>query len=308
MTGNKFKLVKPSTRTFKGRKLFQIEALKDFANVCTGDLGGYVQHESNLSQRGSCWIYNDGIAMDTSRVTNSASIHGQAVVKDSALLSEFCTVQGNAVISGRGDIAGHADISENGTVSGDGAVRGFGRVEGHGSIYYLGRVEGNGCVTDHATVGGRTIISGSSSVRGSAEAMGFGEVTDNVIIDGDASLYGTYNLQDNVRITGTTVFPDTDNCINIKGNVVVDSIGIPVGMTITKTPLRIFGMGEYDIVVFDNHLQVGCIAKTFAEWEDTCTKDSKRYTSEDHEYHNSYSAVIGSIVQKHLSSIVQTTN
>lgn len=40
-------------------RLFRIRATKDFEDVKIGDFGGFVQNESNLSQEGDCWIYDE---------------------------------------------------------------------------------------------------------------------------------------------------------------------------------------------------------------------------------------------------------
>lgn len=42
----------------EGHTLYRIRALKDFAGVRAGELGGYVEQEHNLSQYGNCWICN----------------------------------------------------------------------------------------------------------------------------------------------------------------------------------------------------------------------------------------------------------
>lgn len=42
-----------------GTALHRIKALKDFGNVKTGELGGYVESERNLSQEGNCWVYGN---------------------------------------------------------------------------------------------------------------------------------------------------------------------------------------------------------------------------------------------------------
>lgn len=39
------------TRKVGDRTLYQIRALKDFGEVKAGDLGGYIEKESNLSQK-----------------------------------------------------------------------------------------------------------------------------------------------------------------------------------------------------------------------------------------------------------------
>lgn len=42
------------TIEFGGATLYRIEALRDFCNVRTGDKGGFIQSELNLSQEGDC--------------------------------------------------------------------------------------------------------------------------------------------------------------------------------------------------------------------------------------------------------------
>jgi hypothetical protein len=41
---------------YKGKKLYQIQSLKNFSDVAVGELGGYIESEKNLSQEGDCWI------------------------------------------------------------------------------------------------------------------------------------------------------------------------------------------------------------------------------------------------------------
>ena len=48
--------------------LHRIRALKDFGNVKAGDLGGWVEHEGNLSQDGDCWIYYPAIVCGTAKL------------------------------------------------------------------------------------------------------------------------------------------------------------------------------------------------------------------------------------------------
>lgn len=47
------------TITVEGRTLHRIKALKSFSNVEEGELGGYVEKEDNLDQRGDAWVYGD---------------------------------------------------------------------------------------------------------------------------------------------------------------------------------------------------------------------------------------------------------
>ena len=55
--------------------LHRIKAAKDFHNVKKGELGGYVENESNLSHDGSAWVYEDA------GVYGNARVYGEAGVK-----------------------------------------------------------------------------------------------------------------------------------------------------------------------------------------------------------------------------------
>ena len=37
--------------------LRRIKALRSFGDVKEGDLGGWIEKESNLSHEGNCWVY-----------------------------------------------------------------------------------------------------------------------------------------------------------------------------------------------------------------------------------------------------------
>lgn len=78
----KFKLDYDSSTTYQGRTLYRIRALKTFTTtsggiIREGDLGGYVQSEKNLDQKGNSWIFKGAIAMDDARVLNDAQLHNQ---------------------------------------------------------------------------------------------------------------------------------------------------------------------------------------------------------------------------------------
>ena len=61
----KYKLDKFEIKNINGnkKKLYRIKALKDFSDVKTGEIGGFVESENNLSQEVSCWIYGDAIVI-----------------------------------------------------------------------------------------------------------------------------------------------------------------------------------------------------------------------------------------------------
>ena len=73
----KFELT-TDTKMFLGRKLFRIKALISFGNVKSGDLGGYVEKESNLSHDNNAWISSNAKVSGDARVYGNAKVSGNA--------------------------------------------------------------------------------------------------------------------------------------------------------------------------------------------------------------------------------------
>ena len=46
------------TKTVHGVTLHRIVAIRDFSNIASGDTGGWVEKEENLSHNGLCWVHN----------------------------------------------------------------------------------------------------------------------------------------------------------------------------------------------------------------------------------------------------------
>ncbi len=57
---------------FCNRTLYRIKALKDFGDVEVGDLGGYIESESNLMQEGCAWVYGNAMVYGSARVFDNA--------------------------------------------------------------------------------------------------------------------------------------------------------------------------------------------------------------------------------------------
>jgi len=79
----KYELVKTDTKKFGSITLYRIRALIDMRpSVSAGDLGGYIEKESNLAQVystaqvfGDAWVYGDA------RVSGNALIEEQGMKK-----------------------------------------------------------------------------------------------------------------------------------------------------------------------------------------------------------------------------------
>ena len=72
------------TENFKvnafGVKLFQIKAVRSFASVSEGELGGYVEKEGNLDHDGDAWVSGDARVYGNARVSGDALVYGNARV------------------------------------------------------------------------------------------------------------------------------------------------------------------------------------------------------------------------------------
>ena len=94
--------------------LTQIRALRDIPKygVKRGDLGGFLEKESNLSQDGDAWVHGDA------RVHDNARVHGDA------------WVFGNARVYGNSRVYGDAQVYDNVLVHGDAWICGDAQVYG----------------------------------------------------------------------------------------------------------------------------------------------------------------------------------
>lgn len=91
----KYEFVKGDSKEWKGRTLHRIIATEDFNNVKKGDLGGYIENESNLSREGTCWVYDEAIVYGDAKVYDNAKVYGRAIVYSEAKVYGNAEVYGN---------------------------------------------------------------------------------------------------------------------------------------------------------------------------------------------------------------------
>jgi len=110
-----------------GKKLYRIKALKSFNKVKTGDLGGYVESEKNLSQRGTCWIFDIAKVFDNAKIYDNAGVHDTAEVYQQAEVYENSHVYGDAKVFGKSKVFGSAHVYAVAKVFGSSEV--FGKAD-----------------------------------------------------------------------------------------------------------------------------------------------------------------------------------
>ena len=117
------------TFTVFGKTLYRIRAVRDFGSVKTGEFGGYIEKEENLSHFGNAWIYGDAWVYGNARVFGNAWVYGDARV------SENAWVYGDARVSENARVFDNAWVYGNAKVYGDARVSGNARVYGNAEVF-----------------------------------------------------------------------------------------------------------------------------------------------------------------------------
>ena len=110
--------------------LHRIRAVIDIpsAGVNAGDIGGWIESDSNLSHRGDAWV--DGNAW----VCGDARVDGDARVSGNAWVCGDARVSGNAWVDGNARVGGNAWVDGDARVGGDAWVGGYARVSGYAMV------------------------------------------------------------------------------------------------------------------------------------------------------------------------------
>lgn len=116
------------------KTLHRIECVEAFGNVETGEKGGWIEKESNLSQEGNAWVFGD------------------AWVHDNAMVSGNSQVFGNAVVCGNARVFGSARVFDNARVCDSAVVYDYAVVYDSARIYNYAVVNGYAVVTGDAKI------------------------------------------------------------------------------------------------------------------------------------------------------------
>lgn len=220
----KYKLTDTTIKVENGIILYEIEALKDFADVAKGNRGGFIQSEKNLSQHGNCWVYDrakvyhtarvcdDARVYQTASIYNCAEIGGSAKVSGDARVYDNAFVFGRAWISGGARVYGESRVLDNVYISDSAHVYEKARIEDHAVVAGEAHVYGGARVYNNGEVSGKARVYGSAYVFGQARIGGDAEVFEHAIIEGSAKIVGRSRVsQDQTVSSGVCLSPlDTD--------------------------------------------------------------------------------------------------
>ena len=114
----KYELTDETIRLDEGTVLHRIRAARDFTladgtPVRKGDLGGWIERESNLSHLGGAWVYGEAKVCGKAWVYDEASVCGKAWVYDEASVYGSARVCGSAEVYGSARVCGSAEVASS---------------------------------------------------------------------------------------------------------------------------------------------------------------------------------------------------
>ena len=226
------------TMEVSGRLLHRIKALRDLKYASAGELGGFIEKTSNLSQKGECWVGSQAL------VFSEAKVLDDAYVGDSAIISDHANITGTSTVNGMARIDGFALITDNAQVTGSAHISDFAIVSGNSQI------SDNANVFDNAYIGGNAKILRSATVHGCVRVFDSATITDetkihdNVIVCQNTMVLDQAILTDNTYVSGGV----------IGGNSIVSGdISLPKdAFVMQKTDIHLYTspLASNDIIAF----------------------------------------------------------
>lgn len=183
---------------FQGHTLYQIRAVRSFADVARGDLGGFIESEDNLMQTGSCWVYDDAKVFDKALVANDAIIADNAVVKGDVGVFNNALIRGDAIVNDRAYIGGNAQIRDNALVSDAACVNGNAIIHDNAFVIEGATVEGNAEICGNAGIKGSALIYENAKVCENKH-IATGKHGGETVLKNDLNTNNFVNTQDNIR-------------------------------------------------------------------------------------------------------------
>ena len=106
----KYKLLTDETKVHNGVTLYRIQSLSNFSDVKSGDKGGWIEKESNLSQYDNAWIYEKAKVYDNAIVYDNAKVYDIAIVYDNAKVYDIAKVYDTAKVYNDAEVSRNTEI------------------------------------------------------------------------------------------------------------------------------------------------------------------------------------------------------
>lgn len=181
MGSRKYELTNISIE-FGERTLYRIRALKDFADVKKGDLGGWVSSENNLSQEGNCWIYNEAKCMDNAKMYNNSTMHDYSEMRGNSTMHDCSEMHDNSKKCDNSEMHNCSEMHNNSIMFGHSKMYGNSMMCGNSTMYDDSKMFDDSAMYDCSE------MYGSSVMFDNSEMYGESEMHDNSVMYGDSVL------------------------------------------------------------------------------------------------------------------------
>lgn len=210
----------------EGVILHRIKAVRSFGEVKSGEVGGWIESEENLSHDGNCWVADEAIVCNNAKVVGDARVSGHALVKDDAqvgfkhhdaigkalaneLLEQHSLPEGFSKPVFEMDAFGTEEKSKPKHV--DSAYkRTYAKVIGRATI------GGNAKVCDYAEVRGNATVKGNALVLDESSVKGDAIIEGDVVIRHKAAVGGTAHISGTCAISGDTKIASLPRTMSIE--------------------------------------------------------------------------------------------
>lgn len=199
----KYEMLTDETIDYDGHKLYRIRALKDLTvGVQKGDLGGFIESPSNLSDENNCWVAGNAKIFDNAVVENNAHVSGNAVISENSLISDHAEVSGSAIINGNTKVYSNAKVKDFAIISDKAVITGNAIISGRAEISENARISSYVEISENAE------IAGNSKILGHVKVYGDAVVTGKSRLGGDVKVYGNVVLVDANDFGSTNYYGD----------------------------------------------------------------------------------------------------
>ena len=76
------------TKQVNGVTVKRIKAVKDFGSTKAGELGGWIENESNLSHEGNCWIADEACVYGNAHIGGDACVDREIIDGDTVIIED----------------------------------------------------------------------------------------------------------------------------------------------------------------------------------------------------------------------------
>lgn len=148
MDRKKYEFTGETRKLSPTRILHRIRAVIDIpsAGVNAGDIGGWIESDSNLSHDndawvgGSAWVFGNALVFGYARVDGSALVYDNACVGGNAWVGDNAWVGSNARVGGNARVSGSAWVSDDARVCGNAWVGGDAHINSNKDFIVIGPI------------------------------------------------------------------------------------------------------------------------------------------------------------------------